>query len=163
MPDPFAGPIDALRRMSVPHLKQRYLEVFGEPTRAHHRQHLVRRIAWRLQSLREGGLSDRALRRAQELANEADLRVRPPRAVSAAEGPSVTLRVGQARDPRVPNPGTVIRKRYKTKTLLVKVLDRGFEYEGEVYRSLSAVAKAVTGSHWNGLVFFGLAGKEAEE
>ena len=56
-------------------------------------------------------------------------------------------------------PGTTLSRKYKGRTILVRVLRRGFEYEGKVYRSLSAVAKAVTGSHWNGYLFFGLTTK----
>jgi len=68
-----------LERMTVGELQQRYLEVFGEPIRSRHKQYLIRRIAWRLQANAEGGLSERALRRAEELANVADVRVMPPR------------------------------------------------------------------------------------
>ena len=50
----------------------------------------------------------------------------------------------------------VLTRRYKGRTILVRVLPNGFDYEGEIYRSLSAVAKAITGSHWNGRLFFGL-------
>ena len=60
------------------------------------------------------------------------------------------------RDSRLPMPGSVITKDYKGKRITVQVLEDGFEYDGCVYKSLSAVAKAVTGSHWNGLLFFHL-------
>ena len=59
----------------------------------------------------------------------------------------------------LPMPGTVLTRPYKGRTITATVLDDGFEYEGEVYRSLSAVAKAVTGSHWSGNYFFGLKGR----
>ena len=65
---------------TVGQLQRRYVEVFGEPVRSRHKQYLIRRIAWRLQANAEGGLSERALRRAEELANVADVRVTPPRA-----------------------------------------------------------------------------------
>ena len=68
-----------LRRMSVGQLRQRYAEVFGETTRSRHKQWLIKRILWRMQALAEGDLSERARRRAEELANDADLRLRPPR------------------------------------------------------------------------------------
>lgn len=55
-------------------------------------------------------------------------------------------------------PGTVLARQYKGRTITVTVLEDGFEYAGEVFRTLSAVAKAVTGSHWNGYHFFGLKG-----
>ena len=53
-------------------------------------------------------------------------------------------------------PGTVLTRDYKDRRITVTVLDDGFEFEGERFRSLSAVARAVTGSHWNGFHFFGL-------
>jgi hypothetical protein len=56
-------------------------------------------------------------------------------------------------------PGAILTREYKGETVQVTVRDHGFEYLGEVYRSLSAVAKAVTGSHWNGHYFFGLTGR----
>jgi hypothetical protein len=54
-------------------------------------------------------------------------------------------------------PGAVLTREYRGRTIAVTVLDEGFECEGTVYRSLTAVAKAVTGSHWNGYLFFGIA------
>ena len=61
----------------------------------------------------------------------------------------------------MPLPGTILRREYKGRTIKVAVLDNGFEYEGDIYRSLSAVAKVVTGTHWNGYHFFNLARKGA--
>lgn len=55
-----------------------------------------------------------------------------------------------------PIPGTVLAREYRGRLIEVTVLPKGFELDGQVYRSLSAAAKAVTGSHWNGLLFFGL-------
>ena len=68
--------IDELSRMTVGQLRQKYLGVFGEESRSNHKQFLFRRIAWRIQALAEGGLSERARRRALEIANDADLRIR---------------------------------------------------------------------------------------
>ncbi|MCL4222473.1 MAG: DUF2924 domain-containing protein [Phycisphaerales bacterium] len=62
-PDDIPATVKALGRLTVPELKQRYAEVFGEPTRSNHKQHLVKRIVWRMQALREGGLSERARQR----------------------------------------------------------------------------------------------------
>lgn len=149
----------ALEQMTVGQLHERYAEVFGESARSRHRLYLIRRIAWRLQANAEGGLSERALRRAQELANIADVRVTPPK-VGPAEcmAPSVAdVRV--TADPRLPAPGTAITRKYKGRTLTVMVLADGFEYAGERYPSLTAVAKAITGSHINGFRFFQLEGK----
>ena len=70
--------IAELSRMTVGQLKQKYIQVFGEETRSNNRQFLFRRIAWRIQALAEGGLSERARLRALEIANDADIRVRAP-------------------------------------------------------------------------------------
>jgi hypothetical protein len=145
----------ALKRLSVGKLRERYAEVFGEPTAGNNRPWLVRRIAWRLQERALGGLSERARARAAELADDADLRVLPPRngAPTAAATPSPP----PPADPRLPAPGTVLTRSYKGRVLEVKVLAAGFEFAGQRYGSLSAVAKAATGSHCNGFAFFGLA------
>jgi hypothetical protein len=113
-----------------------------------------------LQVLAEGDLSERARRRAVELANDADLRLSPPKAKATpteATGRTVTVVLGDKADNRLPLPGTVITRAYKGSVVQVKVLANGFEFEGEVYKSLSAVAKAITGSHVNGYAFFRLA------
>lgn len=153
----------ALEQMTVGQLQERYVEIFGEPVRSRHRQYLIRRIAWRLQANAEGGLSERALRRAEELANVADVRVTPPRAatVERNEPPAAAnaVCVHVAADSRLPQVGSQIIRKHKGRTVTVTVLADGFEYEGERYRSLSAIAKAVTGSHINGFRFFGLEGK----
>ena len=107
----------------------------------------------------EGGLSERARQRAKELANEADLRLMPPRGHEfqtnrneAMSGKEVT----ESLDPRLPSPGTLLTRSYKGRTLQVEVLGDGFAFEGERYKSLSAVASAITGTRWNGFLFFGL-------
>lgn len=151
----------ALRRMSVGELRLRYAEVFGEPTRSRHKQWLIKRILWRMQALAEGDLSERARRRAEELANDADLRLRPPRAPAAVPQTQAAQALAK-RSSRLPPPGSILTRPYKGETLQVKVLPQGFEYEGEVYKSLSAVAKAITGSHINGYLFFRLGGKRVD-
>ncbi len=145
----------ALRRMSVDELRWRYAGVFGEATKSRHKQWLIKRILWRMQALAEGDLSQRARRRAEELANDADLRLRPPRTTAAAS-PMQAVPAPADRNSRLPPPGTVLTRPYKGETLQVRVLPEGFEYEGEVHKSLSAVAKAITGSQCNGYRFFRL-------
>ena len=142
----------ALRRMTVGQLQARFVELFGEPPRSRHKEHLVRRVAWRLQALREGDLTERARRRAAELAQDADLRLKPRR-----EKSNVTVSTAAktaARDERLPIPGTILVRQYAGQTLQVQVLERGFEYDGQFYKSLTAVAKQITGKHWNGYHFF---------
>lgn len=151
-----------LERMSVKELKTKYSEVFGDETRTGNRVWLVRRIAWRIQANAMGGLSERAFKRATELSNESDMRMMPPKLpdnrVQDSVGPPtmITQTVAFSEDNRVPLPGTVLSRQYKGRTIHVRVLHKGFEFEGEVYRSLSAVAKAISGTHCNGFRFFQL-------
>jgi len=72
------GELALLRIMNTGELRAKYLEVFGEASPSRHKERLVRRIAWKIQALAEGDLSERARRRAEEIANDADLRIRVP-------------------------------------------------------------------------------------
>jgi hypothetical protein len=155
-PDDIPATAKALSRLTVPELKQRYAEVFGEPTRTNHKQHLIKRIVWRMQALREGGLSERARRRALELADDAEIRLSAPRTVAPGPGTTLAAAFDAGRPASFPKPGAVLRREYKGQRVVVRVLPRGFEYEGEVYRSLTAIARKITGAHWNGVSFFGL-------
>ena len=157
-----ASEIAALGRLSVPEFSAKFAAVFGEPTPSHNKVWLVKRLAWRLQALAEGDLSERARTRAAELVAAADLRLSAPRAdqTQSDRAPAPTLRMPA--DNRL-RPGTILTRRYKGRTLQVEVLDHGFAFDGQVYRSLSAVAKAVTGSHCSGHFFFGLAKKGTDQ
>ncbi|MDP1798220.1 MAG: DUF2924 domain-containing protein [Planctomycetaceae bacterium] len=153
-----AREVTLMEGMTVDQLRTKYAEVFDEPCRSRHKQWLIKRIAWRMQANEEGDLSERARRRAMELANDADLRMMPPRQPKATEGAaertktvSTTMRAATAL-----LPGTVLTRDYKGQTVRATVLADGFECHGQRYRSLTAVAKAVTGKHWNGHHFFGL-------
>jgi hypothetical protein len=98
--------------------------------------------------------------RAAELANDADLRLNPPRTAVMPEPAADEPRVLPYRPGgRLPPPGSVLTRPYKGDVVQVKLLEHGFEYQGQVYKSLSAVAKAVTGSHCNGFLFFKLNGQ----
>jgi hypothetical protein len=94
------------------------------------------------------------------LANDADLRVRAPRLIPPQEpqAPQQTVQIPARAngDVRIPDPGSVLVRNYKGRCLCVTVRINGFEFQGEVYPSLTAVAKAITGKHWNGFHFFGL-------
>jgi hypothetical protein len=148
-----------LEELSTSALVERYAELFGEQTRTRHRAYLIRKIAWRMQANAEGDLSERARRRAEELANDADVRATPPKSERGQLTPT-KLYVGAPADLRLPAPGTIIVRKYKGNTIRVHVVADGFEYEGEHYTSLSAVAKAITGTHCNGFRFFGLEAKQ---
>ena len=144
--------------LTVDQLRAKYAEVFGEPTNGRHKQWLIKRIAWRMQANVEGDLSERARRRAMELANDADIRMMPPREKKpSTESAAHTRTVAtQVQPGTVLMPGTVLTRDYKGRTIRVTVLTDGFEWEGDRYKSLTAVAQAVTGKHWNGFHFFGL-------
>jgi hypothetical protein len=149
--------VAAMRRMTMRELRDRYAKVFGDGTNAANRVWLIRRIAWRLQAHAEGDLSERARRRAAELADEADLRMSPPPEPTVPAPERTVSDVLPLRaDNRLPPAGTVITRAYKGENLQVKVLDDGFEFEGETFKSLSAVARKITGQHMNGFLFFRL-------
>ena len=149
-----------LEFMKVKQLAKRYEELFGQPCRSHNKQYLVRRIAWRLQCNLEGGLSERAKRRIEELADDAEVRLTPPtnhKLSTPTDGKKISPEeIG--RDRRLPPQGSCIQRVYKGKVLQVSVLADGFELDGKKYKTLSAIAKEITGSHMNGFRFFKLGG-----
>ena len=147
--------VAALRRLSVAQLRQRFAELFGENTNASNRTWLTKRILWRMQALAEGDLSQRARQRAAELARDADLRLNAPHSkATTITPPPQPVSIPAPIDPRLPPPGTLLTRPYKGQLVQVQVLTEGFAYAGRVFPSLSAVAKAITGSHTNGFHFF---------
>jgi hypothetical protein len=153
MNDQLRREIEQLRREKTKALKTRYRELFGHDSHSSNHAHLFRRIAWRLQALSEGDLTQRARERAMQLASDTELRLRAPRKFwrELDQGAKEV-----ARDPRVPAAGTLLERRYQDRTITVQVLTEGFQYEGKTYDSLSSIASSVTGTRWNGFAFFGL-------
>ncbi len=156
--------VAALEQMTTDQLRIKYAEVFGETTNARHKTWLIKRIAWRMQSNAEGGLSERALKRAAEIVNESDIRMSPPRAHGSKADQQKRTKVVSARIEANSEmlPGVLLQRDYKGRRIQVKVLDDGFEYLGERYKSLTAIADAVTGKHWNGYHFFNVGKKGAK-
>jgi hypothetical protein len=152
--------IDALRDQSVGQLRVKYMGVFGQESRSNHKQFLVRRIAWRLQANAEGDLSERARQRALALAEEADLRIRAPEFFVKRLSEHVGKKPS---DPRLPPAGTLLTRRFRGQSVTVEVLKNGFRYQERVYKSLSAVARHVTGVQWNGFSFFALKGSSEQQ
>ena len=152
--------VEHLRQAGVTSLQKRYRELFQEEARSRHREHLFRKIVWRLQALSEGQLSERARARAREIANDADLRVVAPKSFFSVGGEPVAIiprdQSKKINDPRLPMVGTILRRSWKGQTILVEVLPKGFRYEGQQYSSLSNIAFDITGTRWNGFSFFGL-------
>lgn len=142
--------IARLKQMKVAELRSKYNEVFGQPTFSRNKDYLWKRIAYRIQELAEGGLSERAKKRAEELARDTDLRVRPPKDVRLPDVPTSPKK----RDPRLPVVGAVLTRSFGDRDHAVTVLEDGFGYDGKTFDSLSAVARAITGTRWNGFALF---------
>ena len=148
--------IAALQEMTVGQLAERYREVIGVPSRSRNKRYLQKRIAWQIQADADGGLSQRALDRIEELAPLAPVRWRVP--LGQVEVEPVPKMAITGRDPRLPEPGTTISRIYKGQEHQVTVHGADFEYAGKRFKSLSKVAKEITGTNWNGYGFFKLGG-----
>lgn len=149
--------VQQLPRSTVAMLKTKYQELFGEESPPAHKQFLIRRIAWRLQAQAEGDLSERARQRAAQIVEDADLDLGLARPSTTATVPAALSPVEwSARDRRLPPSGSLLQRIYQGREIVVKVLEQGFEYDAKHYSSLSAIARHVTGTRWNGLLFFGL-------
>ena len=147
--------LSRMREMTVDALRGLYAETFRESTNCRNKQWLIKRIAWRMQANEEGDLSERARRRAMEIANDADLRTTAPKVLATKPQPTpAKVKVSSPRPKTLPITGTMITREYKGKLIEVTVLPNGFEWQGESYASLRAVAKAVTGQHCSGNLFF---------
>src|SRR5882672_1448440 len=109
--------IEGLRQLTVARLRDKYRGTFGEDSRSNNKDFLYRRIAWRLQANAEGGLSERARRRALEIANDADLRIRAPKDFLKKELDPRRTAEGSVptQEPRLPIPGTMLVRRYRGK------------------------------------------------
>lgn len=142
-----------LETMTTPQLKEEWRAVFGEDPRTGNRRWMQKRLAWALQAEEYGGLSPEAERRIQELLPEA-LKWLP---WGFASFPARVAAGSPARR-RDLTPGTTLTRRYKGKTIVVLIRGDGqFEYEGCMFRSLTAVVERVTGgAHWSGRHFFRL-------
>jgi hypothetical protein len=144
-----AGPSDAsvvaqlaaLRKMSVVELKQRWEMLFGTVAPNNSRSYLEVRLGNRIQELMLGGLS-RDTRRVLDLL------------VKELEGKNTRKAI--MTDPRKPIPGTRLLREWDGAEHSVTVLRDGFDWQGRKFKSLSAVARAITGTQWNGYRFFGL-------
>ena len=140
--------IRELQDMTVTDLAGRYEELFGQPPRVRNKAFLKRRVAWKVQELEFGGLSNEAKNRLDELIAQIDLPLGDP-------GPTRPRRAIR-KDPKAPMVGTTLIRHWRNQELRVEVRDNGFEWNNTIYKSLTAVARAITGSSWNGRLFFGL-------
>jgi hypothetical protein len=135
------GRLAALQTADTPELKQQWRELFGKEPPPHNRAYLRSRLAYRVQELAYGGLKPATLARLGALGELLD-------------GGNVVLR--RIRGDDKPIAGTRLVRQHQGVEHTVTVLTDGYEWEGRPYRSLSAIARAITGTRWNGWRFFGL-------
>ena len=142
-----------LERASMADLQHRWQQLIGTDPPRYNREFLVRRLAHRLQELAHGGLSQSARTKMDELLEEAGY--------DEIGALRTDRRPAQGRR-ELPVLGTRLIREWNGQRHEVTVVQGGFEYQGRRYRSLSAIATAITSTHWNGPAFFGLRSKRKE-
>ncbi|HUU45738.1 MAG TPA: DUF2924 domain-containing protein [Acidobacteriota bacterium] len=166
------GQISKLQKMDLAGLRAEYERVFGKPTKSRNRKQLFAQIAKKLQAEPDDEKPETTSAKPMLTATFEPKRKRQAKGAKAGKtsGKSKKAETKKrqpkpigARDPRLPKPGTTITKTYKGKTINVRVLEHGFECGGKEFRSLSAVAKHVTGAIWNGYLFFGLIPRQGKK
>jgi hypothetical protein len=148
----------ALEQMTVGELTLKYRELYGEPTHSRNKDYLRKRLAWRIQELAEGGLSERTVSKLISLGDQIPERWRMRQAARQPVAHTTCQLATCTRDARLPAPGTVVSRIHGGVSHHVTVLESGFEYAGQHFKTLSAIAKHITGTPWNGFSFFGLKG-----
>lgn len=146
MTDPVLAKLAALKTTPIPKLKEQWRELFDTEPPPYNRRFLEHRLAYRIQELAYGGLKPETVERLEALAEDLD-------------GGDPTRRRQPAKDR--PIAGTRLVRGWQGVEHCVTVRDDDFEYQGRPYKSLSAVARAITGTRWNGLIFFGLKNQRA--
>jgi hypothetical protein len=134
----------ALKTAAIPALKQQWRELFGAEPPPYNRRFLESRLGYRIQELAYGGLKPETLARLEKLGEQFD-------------GGKVAVR--RIRGDDKPIAGTRLIREFQGVEHTVTVLQDGYDYQGRPYQSLSAIARAITGTRWNGWVFFGLKNK----
>ncbi len=141
MSDQVLARLAALKTTPTPKLKEQWRQLFESEPQPFNRRYLESRLAYRIQELAYGGLKPETVRRLEKLGEELD-------------GGRVDVRKRPANDR--PISGTRLIREYQGVEHCVTVRDDDFEYQGRPYKSLSAIARAITGTPWSGPVFFGL-------
>ena len=154
MSDSVIAQVEALQKMTVAELRIEWEKVFGQPTKQRHRVYLWKRLARKLQGDQLPKLTTEE--EAKVIQYQDLIRQLPPQRWFPGKQRGKPKRKSPATDHRTPPPGSVLTRQYHGEEIVVKVLDEGFEYSGQAFRSLSAIAKEVTGTVWNGPAFFGL-------
>ncbi|MHB9038944.1 MAG: DUF2924 domain-containing protein [Armatimonadota bacterium] len=146
MTDSITRQIADLHNISHPELQSLWTTLYGTNPPAYNRKHLIKRLAYRLQELTYGGLSERAKARMQAILEDSGLD-------ENAGEPKKRRRRTPSKD--MPVAGTRLVREWNGRDYEVICVHGGFEYDGRLYRSLTAIAKAITGTHWSGRAFFG--------
>lgn len=133
--------VAALPEKSTAELKQMWRDLYDREPPPYNKPFLVKRLAYRIQELAYGGLSARAEAKLNELVEEEDRRVKGKQPIGRNDRPIV---------------GTRLIREWQGVEHCATVLEDGFEYQGRRYKSLSAIARAITGTRWGGPMFFGL-------
>jgi len=156
----------ALEDLTVNQLAEKYQALYGEPTRTRNRGYLRKKLAWRIQELAGSGLAEHTLAKIIELGDELPERWRRrhatplPSGTAPEDAPAAPATA--PRDARLPAVGTVLTRLHDGTAHQVTVGNIGFECNGQIFKTLSAVARHITGTPWNGFVFFGLKKTGAE-
>lgn len=149
----------ALERLPVAGLRAKFLEVMGYRSQSRNRPFLIRKILWGMQAARYGGLSPEVQEKALRMADVRDVTTALPAMKAGAKDPGsrrTSHRFSPTKDSRLPLPGSVLTRDYKGREIRVLVGKDDFEYLGKRYTSLSAIAREVTGTSYNGFLFFKL-------
>ncbi len=139
--DSIPARLAALKTTPTPDLKVQWRELFASEPPPFNRQYLVTRLAYRIQELTYGGLKPETIKRLEKLGDDLD------------GGNPIKRRI---RTDLKPITGTRLLREWQGVEHVVTVTADGFEWQGRPYQSLSSIARAITGSRWNGWVFFGL-------
>ena len=146
MADTVLAQIAALKTAPIVALKQKWRDLFDTEPPPSNRRFLEHRLAYRIQELAYGGLKPETVKRLRALAEELD-------------GGDHSRRQRRQSQDR-PIAGTRLIREYQGVEHCVTVRDDDYEYQGRPYKSLSAIARAITGTRWNGLLFFGLRNRQ---
>jgi len=133
--------IAALKTTPTAKLKEQWTALFHTLPPPYNRRFLESRLAYRIQELAYGGLKPETVRRLEQLGEQLD-------------GGNIAVR--RLRGSDIPIAGTRLIREYQGVEHTVTVMADGYEWQGRPYKSLSAIARAITGTRWNGLLFFGL-------
>lgn len=143
--------IERLKNTSSEELGCLYQKLFNSSPSSINQLFVSRKIAHKLQEKEAGGFPKDLAEKIEQLVKKLD-----PINMTSLRCSRPLRKKHQIRDQRLPIPGTIITKKYKDQLIEVKVLDKGFEYKGKHYRSLTAIAEEITKSHWSGFEFFEL-------